>query len=81
MEDLKAYGLTTEDIEIFRVNCALAEKIDREALADPTSPSANKFVGIANGEVVIVSDDPQKVHHRLYEIGDGSEPGNKMETR
>jgi hypothetical protein len=38
-------------------NEELARAINTEARADPGSPYAGKFVGIANGKVVIVTDD------------------------
>src|SRR5262245_63647272 len=41
---------------IQRVNYDLADRINREALANPQSPYAGKFVSIANGEVVAVAD-------------------------
>ena len=39
--------------EVQKVNRELAERINREARKDPTSPYAGKYVGIANGEVVV----------------------------
>ncbi len=40
-----------------QLNRELARKINEEARRDPHSPYANKFVGIANGQVVVVADD------------------------
>ena len=37
-------------------NQALAQQINEETLRNPDSPYANKFVGIANGQVVVVAD-------------------------
>ena len=34
----------------------------------PESPYANKFVGIANGQVVVVADDPDELSRRLRQI-------------
>jgi hypothetical protein len=51
-----------------RLNRALAKRINYEALRDPTSPYAGKFVGIANLEVVLVAEDWKAVHTRLEEI-------------
>jgi hypothetical protein len=62
-----------DDQEVFRLNCELAQRINREALADPSSPYAGKFVGIANGEVVIVTEDKKTAFIRLGEI----EPNNR----
>lgn len=41
---------------IEKANYELADRINREALANPQSPYAGKFVGIANGKIVIVAD-------------------------
>src|SRR5438128_3311188 len=38
-------------------NRELARVINEEAQANPNSPYAGKFVGIANGQVVTVTDD------------------------
>ena len=62
-----------DDQEVFRLNCELAKRINRETLADPSSPYAGKFVGIANGEVVLVMDDLDTALSRLDEI----EPNNR----
>ncbi len=47
------------------LNRELARKINEEALRNPQSPYANKFVGIANGQVVVVADDPDELARRL----------------
>ena len=39
------------------LNRQLANRINQEAMSNPQSPYANKFVGIANGQVVVVADD------------------------
>ena len=57
-----------DDMDVFRLNCELAQRINRDALADPSSPYAGKFVGIANGQVVVVTDDPESLYYRLDEI-------------
>ena len=54
-------------------NMALARRINEEARADPSSPYAGKFVGIANGQVVVVTDDLESLYYRLEEI----EPDNR----
>ena len=46
----------------------LADQINREARSNPQSQYANKFVGIANGQVVVVGDDWDAVARRLREI-------------
>lgn len=50
------------------LNQKLAEKINEEARRDPQSPYANKWVGIANGQVVVVADDPDEMERRVREI-------------
>jgi len=50
------------------INQKLATKINEEARRDPQSPYANKFVGIANGKVVVVSDDFEDMIVRLRQI-------------
>src|SRR5205807_158416 len=49
-------------------NRELADRINAEARSDPQSPYANKFVGIANGQVVVVADDPDEMSRRLRQI-------------
>jgi hypothetical protein len=50
------------------VNEELARQINEEALKNPQSPYANKWVGIANGQVVVVADDLDEMDRRLREI-------------
>jgi hypothetical protein len=50
---------------VLDLNRELASKINEEALRNPQSPYANKFVGIANGQVVVVADDLDEVSERL----------------
>jgi hypothetical protein len=54
--------------EVQKQNRELAERINEEARNDPTSPYAGKWVGIANGQVVVVTDDPESLYYRLKEI-------------
>ena len=56
---------TTDTLE---TNRSLAEQINREALANPQSPYAGKFVGIANGRVVVVADDLDEAMRLLLAI-------------
>jgi hypothetical protein len=51
-----------------KLNRDLAGKINEEALKNPQSPYANKFVGIANGQVVVVADNPEELSRRLRQI-------------
>jgi hypothetical protein len=53
---------------VLEINRELAVRINEEARRDPQSPYAGKFVGIANGQVVVVADDPDEMSRRLREI-------------
>src|SRR5262249_2645723 len=57
---------------ILELNRQLALKINEEARRDPHSPYANKFVGIINGQVVVIADNADEVYHRLRQL----EPDN-----
>lgn len=50
------------------LNRELARQINEEARNDPQSPYANKFVGLANGKVVVVADDLDEMIRRLRQI-------------
>jgi hypothetical protein len=50
------------------LNRELARRINQEARNNPQSPYANKLVGIANGQVVVVSDDWDDLAQRLRQI-------------
>ena len=52
---------------MLEINRELADKLYDEAQRDPQSPYAGKKVGIANGQVVVVSDDWDEVVRRLDE--------------
>jgi hypothetical protein len=54
--------------EIQERNWQLARQINEEALKNPQSPYANKFVGIANGQVVVIEDTMDAMCRRLNEI-------------
>lgn len=47
------------------LNRELARQINEEARNNPQSPYANKFVGIANGQVVSVADDIDEMIRQL----------------
>ena len=49
-------------------NRELARRINEEARQDPQSPYANKFVGIANGQVVVVADNLSEMLSQLRQI-------------
>ena len=50
------------------LNRELARRINAEARSNPQSPYANKFVGIANGQVVVIADDLDEMSRRLRQI-------------
>lgn len=50
------------------INRELAEQVNAEARQNPDSRYAGKFVGIANGQVVVVADSWREVSRRLREI-------------
>jgi hypothetical protein len=50
---------------VLEVNRELANQINKEARSNPQSSYANKFVGIANGQVVVVSDDYEEMIRQL----------------
>ena len=57
-----------DDKTVWELNREVARRIRQEVLADPSSPYAGKVVGIANGEVVLVGDDPDTTPRRVREI-------------
>lgn len=50
------------------LNRELARKINEEARSNPRSPYADKFVGIANGQVVVVDADFNSMARRLRQL-------------
>jgi ribosomal protein RSM22 (predicted rRNA methylase) len=50
------------------INEDLARKINEETRRNPQSPYAGKFVGIANGKVVVVADDLDELVPRLRQM-------------
>jgi hypothetical protein len=50
---------------VMQRNAELARQINEEARRNPQSPYAGKFVGIANGQVVVASADLQEVGRYL----------------
>ena len=58
-----------QDRETIRqVNEELARRINEETRANPDSPYRGKFVGLANGQVVAVTDNLDELVRRLEEI-------------
>ncbi len=50
---------------VLEENWDLFQKIDAEARANPNSVYAGKFVGLANGKVVVVTDNLDELGDRL----------------
>ena len=55
----------SESKSILDRNHELAEQINQEARQNPDSPYAGKFVGIANGQVIVVADTLREAIQRL----------------
>jgi hypothetical protein len=53
---------------IASANERLARQINQEARQNPDSPYAGKFVGFANGQVVVVADSLRAVMERLRQV-------------
>jgi hypothetical protein len=53
---------------ILKINEELARKINEEARRNPQSPYANKFVGIANEQVVAVAEDLDTLARALRQV-------------
>jgi hypoxanthine-guanine phosphoribosyltransferase len=49
-------------------NRELARQINEEARRNPQSPYVGKFVGIANGAVVVVADNWDELAQRLRQV-------------
>jgi hypothetical protein len=47
------------------LNQELATQINEQALADPKSPYAGKFVGIVRGQLTVVADDIDELGRQL----------------
>ncbi len=59
--------MATRD-EVNRLNLELGTKIQDEIARDPSSPYTGKWIGVVNGQVVIVSEDGDEVLKRLCEV-------------
>jgi hypothetical protein len=58
-----------DSLSVTQLNREVADRINEEALKDPSSPLAGKFVGIIDGQVVAVADELREVMRRLRESG------------
>jgi hypothetical protein len=56
------------NLDVQELNQQVGRKINEEARNNPQSPYANKWVGIANGQVVVVDDDFERMIRRLQQI-------------
>jgi hypothetical protein len=54
--------------DVGTINRQLAQKLLDEARANPSSPYAGKFVGIANGQVAVVADSWDELGRRLRQV-------------
>jgi hypothetical protein len=54
--------------DIGTINRQLAQRLLDEARANPPSPCAGKFVGIANGQVAVVADSWDELGRRLRAV-------------
>jgi hypothetical protein len=51
-----------------RLNQELADQINEDARSNPNSPYRGKFVGIANGQVVALTDDLDELVRELEKV-------------
>lgn len=58
----------SETDSAFTRNETLADQINAEVLRDPNHPYRGKYVGLANGRLVCVGDDPDDVIEQLDKV-------------
>jgi hypothetical protein len=58
----------SDRFDIIERNRELARRINDELLRDPNHPYTGKWIGIANGQVVVVNERREEVEKRLDEI-------------
>jgi hypothetical protein len=66
MVDVGEGSMSTADVQA--ANQQTADRLIEEARRNPGSPLMGKFVGIANGQVVVVADDWDELARQLSEI-------------
>jgi len=54
---------TTKSLK--EINLELAEKLAREGKNNPQAPYYGKFIGIANGKIVVVADSWEELDRQL----------------
>lgn len=50
-------------------NWEVAREVSRQTRANPDSPYAGKFLGVAERQIVVVADSWNELHDRLDELG------------
>jgi len=50
------------------INERMARQINQEARQNPMSPYAGKFIGIANGQIVVIAESWNEVAERLRQV-------------
>jgi hypothetical protein len=58
-----------DSLSVTELNREVADRINEEALKDPSSPLAGKFVGIIDGQVVAVAGELREVMRQLRASG------------
>ncbi len=58
-----------DSLSVTQLNREVADRINGEALKDPSSPFAGKWVGIIDGQVVAVANELREVMRQLRASG------------
>jgi hypothetical protein len=58
-----------DSLSVTELNREVADRINEQAMKDPSSAFAGKFVGIIDGQVVAVAGELREVMRRLRESG------------
>ena len=70
---------TTQSLEQ-EENLKVANRINRETRANPSSPYAGKYIGVWHGEVVVVGDTLDEVCDALDAMGDRDDEAVAIEA-
>jgi hypothetical protein len=54
--------------DVYNLNLELARQIQDEIFRNPNSPYAGKWIGVAKGQIVAVSEDWEEVDKKLIEV-------------
>jgi hypothetical protein len=68
------------DVRPQETDLELARSISREARADPASPYAHKYVGILDGEVVVIADSAAEGLRQLRQMAPKRDRGLLIDT-